>query len=190
MEDANHQQDDGIDINNDKDNDNNEEESYIEEDSEDDEDEEVDLDKDIFETLKQNDPTVTDLQVVLNCYFNGDKSFFHDIDWKEHGYFIANNTQLKRIHIFYRISTSVSICRSNYILGEEEELNLPTRQQLQDFFSCIYQNRSTKVLGFSSIGINDEFGRSLIEGLSGHPSLERLEIDNGRLGEASGGAVQ
>ena len=69
-----------------------------------------------------------------------------------------------------------------YVLGEESlNSGLPTKQQLQDFFLCIYRNNSIKDLAFSSIEINDEFGGSIIEVLSGHRSLEKLHISNGLL---------
>jgi len=70
-----------------------------------------------------------------------------------------------------------------YVLGKESlNSGLQTRQQLQDFFLCIYRNSFIKELAFSSIEINDEFGGSIIEGLSGHRSLEKLHISNGVLG--------
>jgi len=65
----------------------------------------------------------------------------------------------------------------NYILGEQGQ-NLPKRQQLQDFFSCIYRNSSITSISFYSINISDKFGGGLIEGLQGHPSLERLEFSH------------
>jgi len=130
-----------------------------------------------FQRLKQIDPTITDIDVELNTDYNGDKSFFHKIDWVKDGDCIADNNQLRRVHISYDVSGT------DYMLGEEGQ-NLPTKHQLQDFFSCIYRSRSIKVLGFSNIDIdiNDEFGGSLIEGLGGHPSLENLEYSLGILG--------
>jgi len=63
-------------------------------------------------------------------------------------------------------------------LGEQQiGHNLPTRQQLRDFFSCIYRNRSIVALEIESICTDDKFAGRLIEGLCG---LYRLEIGNHR----------
>jgi len=66
-------------------------------------------------------------------------------------------------------------------LGEQGH-NLPTRELLQCFFSRIHQNRSIKSLTISLIQIVDEFDGDLIEGLSGHPSLDSLDVNHGKLG--------
>lgn len=58
------------------------------------------LDKNIFQRLKQNDPSVTNLSLSLNCDDDG-KYYFNSIDWKEDGDCIANNTHIKKIHISY-----------------------------------------------------------------------------------------
>ena len=97
-------------------------------------------------------------------------------DWKEDGYCISNNTHLKRLRIHYHCA---NFPKQRYILGEQGS-TLPTRQQLQDFFSCIYQNSSIIELKIHRIDVSDEFGCSLIEGLQGHPSLTKLEIIKGR----------
>ena len=120
------------------------------------------LDDKVYQKLKQNDPGITTLHVSLNV-----DCFFNIIDWKENGDCIANNTHLKVIRITYYGSPL------HYILGQEGH-NLPTRQQFQDFFSCIYRNSSIKRLIISQMEI-DEFGGRLIEGLSGH-CLEELHI--------------
>jgi len=60
-------------------------------------------------------------------------------------------------------------------LGEEGH-NLPTRQQLRDFFLCIYRNSSIDTIEIESVSVDDEFGGGLIEGLCGHPSLTRLGV--------------
>ena len=70
-----------------------------EEDSDIEEDDEIgvhELNKDIFERLKKNDPAVAILWIDLNC--NNDKSFFDNIDWKADGDCIANNTKLKKLN--------------------------------------------------------------------------------------------
>ena len=174
MEDTNHQGDD-IDMNSDEDNDNNEEDS---------EDEPVELDNDIFERLKKNDPAVTILSIDLNCgrSYNDSKSFFHSIDWKIDGGCIANNAQLKKLHVKNTTIDGLTI------LGKEEQY-LPTKQQLQDFFSCIHRNKFITDITISLIRIVTEFGGRLIEGLQGHPSLERLEIKYGAFGSSGCSAV-
>ena len=90
---------------------------------------------------------------------------------------ISNNTHLESVVIEYSDDSQ------KYTLGEQGQ-NLPTRQQLQDFFSCIYRNCSIKDIRFRSIGINDEYGGGLIEGLCDHSSLVLLDIMNGRLSKA------
>jgi len=144
----------------------------IEENSDSEEDtigEEVDFDEITLQKLKENDPAISNLCIQLNCDHNG-KCFFSDIDWEKDGDCITGNTHLKCIHI---LATRRS--RLTYILGEQGN-KLPTRQQLQDFFSCIHRNCSIKELAINAISISEEFGCSLIEGLQSHPSLERLEI--------------
>ena len=168
------------DANNETNNNNND--NRIEEDnndSGDDEEEEykpdyIKLDKDTYERLKKNDSTLTDLEVPFS-EFKGGKSFFHSIDWKRDGDCISGNNQLKMLQITFRGACLGRPYDQHYILGEEGN-NLPTKQQLQDFFSCIYRNISINHIYIQSIRIDDEFGGALIEGLGGHPGLKRLEI--------------
>ena len=124
-----------------------------------------------YERLKQNDPTITNLYVQY-----GGATLFNNIDWKEDGYCIAKNTHLKRLIIDHHGKCLGRPWNEPYVLGEQGQ-NLPTRQQLLDFFSCIYRNSSIKALLLSSISVSDEFGGGLIEGLQGHPSLTRLDIE-------------
>jgi len=162
MEDTNSQDDTiAIDIDN-----NTIEESYEAEDN--DHDDPYVFDNDTFQRLKQNNSSITSVYIYLNC---GEdiEPFFNTVDWKKDGDCISNNTQLKKLHI-------CPAYNEKYILGKEGH-NLPTRQQLQDFFSCIYyRNSSIKELVISAIDISDKFGGGLIEGLRTHPSLVRLEI--------------
>lgn len=116
------------------------------------------LDKDTFHRLKQNDTSITDIEVALHTS-NGE-CFFNSVDWKEDGDCIANNANLKSLRIIHHDERPDA---QLYVLGEEGH-NLPTREQLQGFFSCIYQNRSIKSLIISLIQIVDEFGGDLIEG--------------------------
>jgi len=150
--------------------------SYIEDDDSDVEDDEdysyITLDKKVLQRLP--DPSVTAVNISFQIMHDDGESYFKDFDWKEDGDRIANNTHLKRLKINYEFG-------SKHILGEDGE-NLPTQQQLQDFFSCIYRNRTIKALSFRSITIANEFGGSLIEGLQAHPNLKRIEIEYGRLG--------
>ena len=128
-----------------------------------------------LQRLKKNDPAVSDLYITLHCDDNGD-CFFNSINWKLDGNCISNNTQLKRIHITYDDRMSIERHgQQAYNLGEDGH-NLPTKQQLHDFFSCLYQNRSIETIRITSISIVGEFGGGLIEGLCGHHSLTRLEI--------------
>ena len=117
-----------------------------------------------FQKIKQNDPSITNLNVALNCGDDG-------IDWKKDGYCIANNTHLKRLQIIFHGRRR----GQHYILGEQGQ-KLPTRQQLQDFFSCLYRNSSIDTIEIESVSVGDEFGGGLVEGLCGHPSLTRLEV--------------
>jgi len=174
------QRDDNVHIENDEEEGSVDESEEEDSDIEDDELEVHELDKDIFERLKKNDPAVAILSIDLNC--NNDKSFFNSIDWKVDGDCIASNTHVKRLNIHIVASSG-----ENYILGGQGN-ELPTRQQLQDFFSCIYRNQSIETVLFSSIQIH-EFGAALIEGLQGHPSLTGLEIEFGRLGSAGCTAI-
>ena len=183
MEDINHQEDSteiDNDVNEDEDINHNEDTSETGEDSDGTEQEDwgqpMDLDEKLFHRLKQNDSGVTNVSVSLTeRYFS---QYFNSIDWKVDGGCIANNTQLKRLYMF---------CGDS-ILGEEGQY-LPTRQQLQDFFSCIYRSRSIKELHLGSIHIVDKFGEDLIEGLCGHHSLTRLDIGPGVLGSVGCRAI-
>ena len=142
------------------------------------------LDSDTFERLKQNDPSMIDLRVYLNCDDHTEyvTYFFNKIDWKEDGSFISNNTHLKRLRIYYNGRCLGRPYDQPYILGEEGD-DLPTRQLLQDFFSCIYRSSSIKTLSIqSSIKIVGEFAECVIEGLSGHPSLTRVKLVHSELG--------
>jgi len=142
------------------------------------------LDKKTFQKLKRNDPTITNLCITFDIR-NYDECFFNSIDWKVDGNcLLANNTQLKKLS--FNNATPYSIDDNNrrdYILGEQRD-NLPTRQQLQDFFSCICRNQSINGLSISSIRIVDTFGRGLIKGLQGHPSIKRLDIMNAKIGDS------
>ena len=132
------------------------------------------LSKEILQRLKENDPSITHLRVQLDCNNTGEY-VFNDIDWIKDGDCIINNSQLEMIEVYAQNNYR------RYTLGEEGH-NLPTRQQLQDFFSCICQNHSIKIINFHSIRIGDEFGGGLIEGLQGHSSLERFQSLYGRMG--------
>jgi len=166
MEDANYHQD--HDMNND--NDTNEEYHYkIDEEDSDDEDVDFEFNLDIFQRLKQNDPSITNMNMTLNYDRHG-KSHFSSIDWKEDGDCISSNTQLKEIFM----------CYSDSHYGEKIS-KLPSRQQIQDVFSCMYRNRSINNFGTHTI-IDEEFSGSLIEGLCGHPSIEILVIGHSKIG--------
>ena len=104
-----------------------------------------------------------------------DECYFNSIDWKVDGDCISDNKCLKKLIISFSGRCLGRPSDQHYILGEQGH-NLPTRQQLQDFFSCIYQNRSINIISIPSVSIGDEFGGSLIEGLCGHCSLIKLEI--------------
>jgi len=127
--------------------------------------------EDTLQKLRKNNPAVSTLSVDLNRY-NNEEPYFNSIDWKVDGNCISDNTQLKKLHIYSNDSSSYL----PLVLGEQES-NLPTRHQLQGFFSCIYRNKFITDITISSIDIIDKFGWGLIQGLSGHPSLTRLEIE-------------
>ena len=114
------------------------------------------LDETLFQRLKSNDSKVTSLHIGLNPGDDGHARiayvFFNNINWKEDGDCIANNSNLKELVIEYR----GPYLGRKYYLGDELGRNLPTRQQLQDFFSCIYRNSSIKRLSFCSMMIVDE----------------------------------
>ena len=120
------------------------------------------FDRSTFQNLKQNDECITNLSVAFDEDHDG-PCFFISVNWKEDGDCIAHNTQLKRLVI-----DSLEL--------EEEGHNECTRQQLQDFFSCIHRNSSIHHIQFRKLIINDKFGGELIEELCGHPSLVRLEF--------------
>jgi len=129
---------------------------------------------DTIEKLKENSPSITGLDIELSR--NVSKCFFNSFDWKKDGYCVSNNTHLKRLLINHNDGR---LHAQRYFLGEQGH-SLPTRQQLQDFFSCIYRNSSIMELKLRGIDVSDEFGGDLIEGLAGHPSLTTLEISKGR----------
>ena len=138
------------------------------------------MDKKVLQRLKQNDPSIKSIKIGLHCDDDGE-CFFNTINWKKDGDCIINNTQLKNLHLHYE---GRDFYEEKYILGELGN-NLPTRQQLHDFFTCIHRNSSITALSFRSIQIVEEFGGSIIEGLCGHPSLTKFEISQiglGRLG--------
>ena len=159
-------------------NDSNEDNSDSEEDSVDEEMLQF-LDESTFQRLKQHDPAITNVCILLNCDVSG-KCYFNSIDWEENGYVISDNIHLKRLSIEYKGVPFQRTYDQKYILGEEGH-NLPTRQQLQAFFKCINRNSSIKELLINYMEI-DEFGIGLIEGLVGHRSLTKLEMSNGALG--------
>ena len=147
--------------------------------------EDLDLDETTIQMLKQN-KGINYLSVQLNCDDNG-KCYFNNVDWKKDGDCISNNTQLKTIVISHIGKCLDRDWGEHYILGEQGP-NLPTKEQLQDFFACIYQNRSINHISFCSIGIVDEFGGELLGGLRGHPSLTQLGL-NGKIGSMACSAL-
>ena len=128
------------------------------------------LDNETLQRLKEHDPRVTHLSISLEVDSNN-ACFFNSIDWEMDGDCIANNKHLNAIDMYQ--SGEVG----SYILGKEGQ-NFPTKQQLQDFFSCIHKNKSITCFKLSVLGINYEFGWGLIERLSGHHSLKKLEISH------------
>ena len=123
-------------------------------------DEVIELDENTLQRLKQDDPSVTHLSLSLSASDQNYLNYFNKIDWKVDGDCISNNTHLKklRVHVFDSISADHK-----------------HRQQLEDFFSCVYRNRSINVIDINLAFF--EFAGSLIfDGLGGHPSIIRLEI--------------
>ena len=125
------------------------------------------LDKDTFKRLGQNDPSLTAIHID---HFYDEDCVFKSINWKGNDDCIANNKHLKELWI----NNSCSRNRSGF--EEKFDTKLPTKEQLQYFFSSIHTNRSIEIFKITSVSINDEFGVDIIEGLSGHQSLEKLEI--------------
>lgn len=113
-----------------------------------------------LQKLKQNDPSVTQLEINLNLPDDDETQFFDSIDWEEDGHCISDNEHLKKVNISFP---------QRYHSGEHKE-------QLQDFFSCIYQNNSINHIILFSNSILHEFGGSLIEGFCGHSSLTVLDV--------------
>jgi len=170
MEDTNHQHDDDIERENDIYDDSSESEEELEF-----EYEEVD---DVFKCIKENNPTETGLRYD----FKFGERLTDSTNWKEDGDSIAGSLYLKMLQLDV-LPTSYSI---EYSLGEQGD-GLPTRDQLQDFFSGIYRNVSIEKLDICTFTrglfrINDQFGGGLIEGLGGHHSINELRFWNARLG--------
>jgi len=123
---------------------------------------EIELNNNVLQRLKQNDPT------IINLYIRGIDS----VDWEKDGDCIARNTHIKRLRLYSGYPSDWG----------EEGPHIPSKQQLRGFFSCIYRNNSIKALSLSSIQIVNSFSGGLIEGLQGHPSITGLEIRCGTLG--------
>jgi len=177
-------------------NEDNADESYIEEEV--DNDIEYLLTKKILQRLKENDPNITCLSVSFNYTDHIDgECVFDSINWKEDGdSIIANNKHIKTLNICYDGVPFNRPRGQHYILGEEghktspsEGRGVPTRQQLQDFFLCIYRSDSIVGIEIQSMFIVDEFGSTLMEGLSGHPSLKRIQTHLGRLPQSRLGSI-
>ena len=149
MEGSNNQGDDYI-----SDNDNADDNSDVEDNDSD--DEEANwyylLDKTNFQQLKKNDISMTNICVDFYSEGHEGQSFFNDIAWEIGGDSISDNTYLKKL--------TIKFSGRSYILGEEGH-NLPTREQLQAFFSCVYRNCSIdkywkymeSMLVMSSVGV-------------------------------------
>jgi len=122
-------------------------------------DEVIELDENTLQRLKKNDSSVTHLSLSLSASDQNYHNYFNDIDWKVDGDCIASNTHLKKLHIIGSIPADHKHNR---------------RQLLEDFFSCMNRNRSINVIDINSACF--EFGGDLIEGLQGHPSINRLDV--------------
>ena len=114
-----------------------------------DEEDDYTLDNKVYQRLQQNDPTITTVNVMLNSVkLNGSQQYyFNSIDWENNGDCISDNTHLNKLMISYHGSCLGRPHDQPYIFGEDGN-NLPTRQQLQHFFSSIYRNSSIKELEF------------------------------------------
>ena len=140
------------------------------------------LDKATFQKVKQDDPSIINLSISLNCNYQNGECLFNNIDWKKDGDCISNNTQLRKIKLSYSGTPSGRHWEERYILGEQGN-DLPTREQLQDFFSCVYKNRYIATFEIEEMFADDEFAGGLMEGLLiGHPNIDQIIIRNGRLG--------
>ena len=148
------------------DNEDSEDDSEIEIDEDSDDEEVVLEDETYLQRLKQNDPSLTAISID---YFDADDSYFKSINWKENGCCISDNTHLKELSID-------NSCSTHYGFAGKRGAKLPTKEQLQYFFSSIHENQSIEVFDITSVSIDDEFGGWVIEGLSGHHSLKKLEI--------------
>lgn len=143
-----------------------------------DEDDYTVFDYKVHQKLKQNDPTITKIDVQLN--YNEDRQcYFNFVNWIYNGDWLSNNIHLKGLRISYHGRCLGRSHEQPYILGEVEGNKLPTRQKIRAFFSCIYRNSSIKHVEIYNCCIVDEFGAGLIEGLCGHSSLTRLDIELG-----------
>jgi len=153
-------------------------------DDNDSDDEEADwyylLDKTNFLQLKKNDISMTNICVDFYSEGHEGQSYFNNIAWEIGGDSISDNKYLKKM--------TIKFSGRSYILGEEGH-NLPTREQLQAFFSCVYRNCSIEILEIYGIDVSDEFGGSLIEGLSGHQSIATLQISHSDLGSVGFSAL-
>ena len=148
------------------DNEDSEDDSEIEIDEDSDDEEVVLEDETYLQRLKQNDPSLTAISID---YFDADDSYFKSINWKENGCCISDNTHLKELSIHNSHST-------HYGFAGKRGAKLPTKEQLQYFFSSIHENRSIEVFEITSVSIDEEFGGWLIKGLSGHHNLKKLDI--------------
>ena len=143
-------QDDTIEMINNNDTNSNEEDT--DEDYSDDEDYDMRLTTKTLQGLKQNDRTVTTLNISLHGRDN--KRFFKSVNWNEDVDCIASNTHLKKLTIS---------------MGDDPG------QQLPDFFSCVHRNRSIEEIEiYTESPIDDKVCGFLIEGLCGHPGLVRF----------------
>jgi len=70
------------------------------------------LDENHLQKLKENDPSITGLDIELNC--NGGECFFNSIDWKEYDGCISDNTHLKRL-LINSVGTCLDIDRMERI---------------------------------------------------------------------------
>ena len=57
-----------------------------------------DFDIDLWEQIKQNDPTATTMYIDWDDYDDDDDELFiHGIDWKSEGHYFSSNTNLKKV---------------------------------------------------------------------------------------------
>ena len=136
-----------------------------------------DFDIDLWEQIKQHDPTATTMYIDWDDYDDDDDELFiHGIDWKSEGHYFSSNTKLKKVCLS-------GIKDMNSLEEKLNDIDLPGTYNFEDnlchLLKGLAQNRSIEQLDIYHCDVIDDYWLpKLAEFFQNNHNLHALQIQN------------